>query len=147
MPSPLRFPTGGKLKPPSTLEAVHDGTTTPQQRLFITDPKSSIRYLIDTGAEISVLPKAFAGKHQNLRPTETLLFAANTTQIQTFGEKLMLLDLHLRRPYKWVFVIADVAKPIIGADFLKYHHLLPDLRNRRLIDATTRLSTPGRLLH
>ena len=76
-----------------------------------------------------------------------MLFAANNTPIQTFVEKLMLLDLHLRQPYKWIFVIADVAKLITGADFLKYHNLLSGLRDRRLTDATTRLSTPGRLVH
>ena len=132
----------GKLISPSALEAVHDGTTQQQYRLFVTDPSSGIQFLIDTGAEISVIPKAFSGK-QRPCPTETVLFAANNSQIRTYGRKLMLLDFKLRRPLKWVFIIADVSKPIIGADFLNHYHLLPDLRNRKLIDASTLLSTSG----
>ena len=57
----------------------------------------------------------------------------------------MFLDLKLKRPFKWVFIVADVGKPIIGADFLRHHNLLPDLRNRRLVDAATLLSTRGTL--
>ena len=105
-----------------------------QHRLFVADPNSSIRYLIDTGAEISVLPKTFAGKTKSLPPTKTTLFAANNTAIHTYGEKLMVLDLKLRTTFKWIFVIADIEKPIIGADFLP------------LVDSMTKLSAHGNLL-
>lgn len=105
-----------------------------QHRLFVADPNSSIRYLIDTGAEISVLPKTFAGKTKSLPPTKTTLFAANNTAIHTYGEKLMVLDLKLRTTFKWIFVIADIEKPIIGADFLP------------LVDSMTKLSAHGSLL-
>ncbi|KAI5752243.1 hypothetical protein M8J77_015136 [Diaphorina citri] len=43
----------------------------------------------------------------------------------------------------WRFVVADVSKPIIGADFLHYHNLLVDLRNQRLLDGTTHLTVQG----
>ncbi|GBP35667.1 hypothetical protein EVAR_74992_1 [Eumeta japonica] len=53
------------------------------------------------------------------------------------------LNLSLRRAYSWRFVVADVTKPIIGADFLQFYNLMVDIRNRRLIDNTTTLSTSG----
>lgn len=38
-------------------------------------------------------------------------------------------------------MIANVKQPIIGADFLASHGILPDLTNRRLIDESTTLTT------
>ncbi|XP_075990296.1 uncharacterized protein LOC142985941 [Anticarsia gemmatalis] len=47
----------------------------------------------------------------------------------------------LRRDFVWQFVVADVQRAIIGADFLAHYHLLPDCRNKKLIDNTTKLSS------
>ncbi|GFU94079.1 hypothetical protein TNCV_3308321 [Trichonephila clavipes] len=45
------------------------------------------------------------------------------------------LNLGLRRPFIWTFIIADVSSPIIGADFLKHFNLLIDLKKKkRLVD-------------
>lgn len=45
------------------------------------------------------------------------------------------------RAFKWRFVVADVNTPIIGMNFLSYYRLLVDLRNKRLVDGTTNLSS------
>ncbi|GBP35074.1 Retrovirus-related Pol polyprotein from transposon 297 [Eumeta japonica] len=68
------------------------------------------------------------------------LFAANGSVIPTYGCLQLNVDLGLRRDFTWRFTIADVTKPIIGVDFLKYYNLLVDCRNQRLIDDTTALS-------
>jgi len=47
----------------------------------------------------------------------------------------------------WSFVIADISKPIIGADFLAHFNLMVDLKNRRLIDQVTGLTTVGRRIN
>ena len=39
------------------------------------------------------------------------LFAANGSPIQTYGTKRMTIDLGLRRPFVWVFTVADVKGP------------------------------------
>ncbi|KAG8187072.1 hypothetical protein JTE90_016170 [Oedothorax gibbosus] len=65
------------------------------------------------------------------------LYAANGTSIPTFGEKLLHVDLNLRRSLPWPFVIAAVSHPILGADFLKNFGLLVDMKNNRLIDTST----------
>lgn len=65
------------------------------------------------------------------------LFAANGTAISVYGKKKLYLNLGLLRDFAWIFLVADVGQPIIGADFLKYFGLLVDLRKRRLLDEMT----------
>ncbi|KAK2577095.1 hypothetical protein KPH14_001014 [Odynerus spinipes] len=51
-------------------------------RLIVRDRKMGIRYLIDTGADISVLPKAILSTKKS--PEQAKLYAANGTSIKTF---------------------------------------------------------------
>ena len=74
------------------------------------------------------------------------LYAANSTVINTYGQKLLTLNLGLRRECQWPFIIADVKMAIIGADFIAYHNLLIDLRRQCLIDSVTSLSSQGKSL-
>ncbi len=39
--------------------------------------------------------------------------------------------------FEWRFTIADVAHPLLGADFLQVHSLLVDVEYKRLVDAKT----------
>ncbi|GFU11222.1 hypothetical protein TNCV_3290331 [Trichonephila clavipes] len=52
------------------------------------------------------------------------LFAANNTKIPAYGMVRKELNLGLRRPFIWTFIIADVSSPIIGADFLNNPSLI-----------------------
>lgn len=110
-------------------------------RLFIKDRNSGLNFLIDTGANISVLPVKMAEKRT--RTPENYLYAANGSSIPTYGEKTVNLDLNLRRCYKWKLTTAAVSRPILGADFLRHYDLLVDLHGQRLIDKKTNLSTRG----
>lgn len=112
----------------------------PSNRLSVTDRKSGYRFLIDTGANISVLPRE---RKDNSRDNTYKLYAANGTEIRTYGERTLTLDLKMRRPYRWTFVVADVKQPILGADFLEYHNILVDMSKKKLIDGKTGLLTPG----
>lgn len=109
------------------------------RRLFVKDPLTNLSFLIDTGADISVLPNNLP----NCQPTTKSLYAANGSTIPTYGEKLLTLNMGLLRSFRWLFTIADVNKPIIGADFLQNYGLLVDLKNRKLIDSLTNLKVPG----
>lgn len=55
----------------------------------------------------------------------------------------MNLDIGFRRLFPWNFIIADVGKAILGADFLYYHGLTVDIKGRRLIDQRTGLTVIG----
>ena len=69
------------------------------------------------------------------------LLAANGSSIKTYGTRT--LSLHFAfDTYKWDFVITDVSRPLLGADFLRSNSLLVDLKGRRLVDATTYHSVP-----
>lgn len=78
---------------------------------------------------------------------EFKLFAANNTEIQTYGTKLLNLNFGIRRQFPWIFIIADVGKPIIGSDFLNKYGLLIDIKNKKLIDTTTSLTISGTISH
>ncbi|GBM82790.1 Transposon Ty3-I Gag-Pol polyprotein [Araneus ventricosus] len=55
-----------------------------------------------------------------------------------------LIDTGLRRTSQWPFLVADVTKPIIGADFLQHFGLLIDLKKRCLIDPLTNFTAKGK---
>ncbi|GFT91634.1 transposon Tf2-9 polyprotein [Trichonephila clavipes] len=74
------------------------------------------------------------------------LSAANTSPINVYGKRLLTLDLNLRRVFRWPFLIASVSVPIIGADFWYNFNISPDLRNRKLIDNATKISTNCKLV-
>lgn len=113
----------------------------PPRRLFVKDQESKMQFLIDTGADLCVFPRnATKGRPEK---STYVLSAANGTAIATYGTITLTLNLGLRRAFAWRFVIADVSKPIIGVDFLSHYHLMVDVRNRRLLDGITQLTTRG----
>lgn len=119
-------------------------TSSPSHRLSVTDSNSGFRFLIDTGAEVSVLP---VKNKQSFGDSECKLYAANGSEIKTYGTKTLELKLGLRRAYRWSFIIADVKQPILGADFLTRYGLLVDLRAKKLIDCLTNMSVIASVEH
>ena len=94
-------------------------------RLFyIIDVNSRRKFLVDTGAAVSVFPPS---KQEKGNMCTLTLQAANGTPIPTYGQRSLTLDLGLRRTCRWVFTIANVPTPIIGADFL--HHFQSPKQN------------------
>ncbi|GFR05290.1 gag-pol polyprotein [Trichonephila clavata] len=77
---------------------------------------------------------------KKLSPEQLQLFAANNSNILTYGSKLLNIELGLRRNFSWKFLIASVPIPIIGAHFLENFGLLVDLKRRKLIDSVNTLS-------
>ena len=76
---------------------------------YVTDRTSGLRFLMDTGAEVSVIPPSASDRshHKN----NLNLQAVNNTSIATYGNKLLTLNIRLRRAFQWVFTIADVKNP------------------------------------
>lgn len=60
---------------------------------------------------------------------------SNSTRIIT----TIKVNLGLQREFMWTIIIADVTKPIIGADFIQHFGLLIDLKRNKLIDPLTGL--------
>ncbi|BHF81753.1 hypothetical protein SprV_0802488700 [Sparganum proliferum] len=131
--------TGKRPRQPVTATATA-GQSRPSRLFYISDKSSGLRFLVDTGAEISAIPPP---RRHHLKPSQFSLQAANCTTINTYGQRSPTLDIGLRRRFQWVFVQADVKSPIIGADFLTHFGLAVDLTHRKLIDTTTTLFTIG----
>jgi len=110
-------------------------------RLTMTDTKNGMRYLIDTGADVSIIPKITVKGKTTL--SKYKLYAANNTLISTYGSKLVHVNLGLRRKLDWTFIVADIKQAIIGADFLAHYGLLVDLKHKLLRDGTTNSKANG----
>ena len=111
--------------------------------LYVADKGHKCRYLIDTGAAVSVLPKSCANGISGAGSLP--LVAANNSTINTYGNCKRIVDVGLKREYPWTFIVADVQQPIIGADFLIHYNLLVDLRSRCLRDMRTGLAIAASL--
>ena len=117
---------------------VTSGLAAPSNRLFkVFDSNSQKTFLVDTGAQVSVLKRTHPGIKAN---DGFRLQAANGSYISTYGQKSVTVNIGLRRTFQHIFIIADVQQNILGADFLSKYDLLVDMANKRLIDNLTSLS-------
>lgn len=103
--------------------------------LVVKDGISGKDFLIDTGAEVSLIAASSTdiAAHSSLA-SEPSLKAANGSSIRTFGTAELTISFQGKR-FRHKFIIADVHRPLIGADFLLKHELLVDLPGQRLLKA------------
>ena len=114
----------------------------PCRLFFVFDRTTGSRFLVDTGAEVSIVPPT--PQDRQCRKSDFVLEAVNKAQIPTFGQRSLTIDLGLRRTYRWIFTVADVSMAILGADFLQHFGLLVDMKGQRLMDSMTSFSVQGR---
>ena len=135
------------LAPGEITETRHDSAEAtlpklfPSKLLYVADKRN--KYLIDTGAAVSVLPKSCSNRISDADCFP--LVAANNTTINTYGTSKRVVDVGLKLDYTWNFIVADVQQPIIGAHFLIHYSLVVDLRSRCLRDMRTGLAIPASL--
>ena len=137
-------------KPPSTatgkpvsqrVSATHAAGPHDSRLLFVEDVNSRCKFLVDTGAEVSVFP-ATPGDRSPASPFSSLK-AANGSNIAVYSQRSLNLNLGLRRNFRWLFLIADVEHAILGMDFLSHFNLMVVPAKRQLIDSTTTLRISG----
>ncbi|UYV68175.1 K02A2.6-like, partial [Cordylochernes scorpioides] len=134
-----KTPTGGQSSN-KLFHLFHRHSGLSQSPIICDDKNTGLRFLVDSGADISIIPP----KDKNRMPSSDYkLYAANGTEIVTYGTKVRNLDIGLRRQFQWPFVIANTNRAIIGADFLNNFGLIIDIKNKRLIDGITNLSIRG----
>ena len=108
--------------------------------LRVTDSTSGDKWLVDSGAMISIIPATNEIKQRG--PTGAQLKAANGTPIETYGRCTHTINLSGRKfPYE--FIVANVQHNIIGADFLSDFYLAPNQRDGSLLDLETFDSIPA----
>ena len=54
-----------------------------------------------------------------------------------------MLNLGLRRSFPWIFTIAQIKTPILGADFLSHFNVSVNMATRSLVDCSTELTAKG----
>ncbi|XP_017784714.1 PREDICTED: uncharacterized protein LOC108568251 [Nicrophorus vespilloides] len=91
-----------------------------------------LRELAETTVPEDFIKTLWMERHRD--KSKYVLVAANYSTIATIGTVPLVLHLELRQYFTWNFVVADVSKPIIGADFLDQYKLLVDISNKRLDD-------------
>ena len=110
-----------------------------QQQLLVAVSIFGRCFLVDTGAQVSVVPATLRDTH--FGASDERLQAANGTSISTYGAQHVSLRLGTAT-YNVRLVKADVKRPLLGADFLRQYNLLVDIRGKRLIEADTYTSLP-----
>ena len=82
------------------LSSTADSLTKATRHFIVRDHVTGLRFLVDTGADVLVIPISMRG---HLQPSDHTLYAANGTIIPTYGQKLMQLDLGFRRVFLLAF--------------------------------------------
>ena len=113
----------------------------PSCLFFVTDRHSGLCFLVDRGAEVSVLS---VSRLSHLPPpTGHSLQAVNKIQHRDIWCRVLHPLLGLRRAFRCVFLIADAQHAILRADVLHYFKLLVNVTNHRLVDSITQLRVNG----
>ena len=134
-PLPLPMQDVRKRQSQRVIATNSAGPNACSRMFFMCDKVSGRRFMVDNGAELSVIPPSLTNR-RNLDPGFTLQ-AVNKTSISTYGRRLLSLNFGLRRNFSFVFVIADVSTALLGADFLDTFDLKVDVRRSRLENHAT----------
>ena len=116
----------GKLDRRGGVNAIRPG-----RLLFLQDHITGVKYLVDTGASVSMLPGPCSspGSSSSVPPLETV----NGTPIATGGERRLSLTFKSTSPAifttEWDFVVGEVSGPLLGNDFIKANNLCVDPAN------------------
>jgi len=94
---------------------------------LLIDERTSKSYLADSGSVYSLLPH-----HSSAPATGPSLVTADKKPVACWGECERTLHVG-GRTFTWKFLLAAVAFPIVGADFLKQFKLMVDLDKMRLV--------------
>lgn len=108
---------------------------------FVQDCLSGHRFLVNTGAEVSIVPSTYVDRRQSV--TSALQQVANGSVMSTLGPRSHTLDLGLRWTFRWIFTVAFVVHPIFALEFLSFFNLSVHELHCRLIDKSTLLTVNG----
>ena len=99
----------------------------PGRLALLVDEATSKRFLVDSGSAYSILPFRSASK-----PCGPALATAGKTPIRCWGSRMAVVAAGGRK-FCCCLLLADVAFPILGADFLQQHKLMIDLAHMQLV--------------
>ena len=98
---------------------------------------SSVKFILDTGATVSILPLNYA-RGMTLKPSGVSIKSASGQPIKVHGEATIDISVKiLRRQFTWNFLIAETTNPLLGLDFLRNFGLSIDCNRMKLCDSIT----------
>ena len=112
------------------LRTLPAGPSTSTHLVYLQDSLRSRRFLIDSGASVSVFP----APHSSSTSSGVRLLTADGSSLTCSGSQIIPLRFGDHR-FEWPFQLAPVAVPILGADFLKHFNLLLDVANQRVFSS------------
>ena len=134
------LPSTGKLIRRNASATCVSGVLQKGRLFYLHDTFADQYFLVDTGAEVSVIPPSAS---DSLQCHTFHLKAANGSIIPTYGQRFIEMHLGSHRTYPWSFWIASVPCPILGIDFLRHFDFLVDATKCQLIHRTTHESIHG----
>ena len=126
--------SGKRKSGQADVNAALSGSDEEGSLLYVHDEISKRRWLIDSGALLSIIPPTLEQKRDG--PNGIKLSAANGSEIACYGVEVVDVAFG-GRIFPTTVTVADVRQPILGADFLAANHLAPDQRYGNLIDLET----------
>jgi len=103
----------------------------PAGLLFLTDTTHNLRFLVDSGASLSILPHQSAAQ-----PSGPPLLGVDGQRIPTWGSRDLSVSFG-GQTYPFKFLLAAVATPILGMDFLTHFDLTIHPKRRQVLHAAT----------
>jgi len=105
-----------------------------------------VHFIIDSGAERSVLPKTYAPESV-VFPNTVKLNSVDGRPIATYGHCAAVVGVRsLRRNFKMNFILTDT-KAILGADFLVEYGIALNMKDKELTDPLTGLKCTLEPIH
>ena len=130
--STVKRPTVKRHKGPLQVCNVRPSAPSSSPLLCIKDSVSQQTFLVDTGAQVSVVPASDTDRACALTNGGPQLQAANGSKIATYGTVSRKVCFE-GRVFDGQFIQADVRRPLLGADFLLRNNLLVDIAGQRLV--------------
>ena len=99
----------------------------PQDLQFALDKKTNVLFLIDTGCEVSMLPKALTKKiSQHFEPFSRVIQGIGDSELHPIGSANVEINLGSLEPIKHNFWVTEESRNygILGIDILKAHKLM-----------------------
>ena len=94
--------------------------------IYLHDELSNRRFLVDTGASISVFPSSASNSSTGVR-----LLTADGSTVTCSGSRTIPLRFGTWS-CSWTFQLAPVSVPILGADFLQHHDLCVSVSKKKV---------------
>lgn len=98
--------------------------------LYVADKNTHIKFLIDSGAEVSLIPLPLAGEFKK-ENVEITLYAPNGSTIDVYGHKYTEIKIDDFN-YRSKIIVENVTQPILGLDFLNEHKISISIHNKMI---------------